>query len=400
MRRGGFGVDVRPLGDPARTVGPPGAMRALAVAAVAALLVACGEPPVLEDCLPKNEMKPICLFQAPEDIAVVGHWLILSQMPTPTRPGSLLAFHPESANVRHLYPPAGAALGTLPPAADAGGGADGDAASPSARGEAAQRKGVAAAGGCGGGDPPPFEDFAPHGIDVSGTRLIVVNHGSREGIEEYVLSADRGGPALAWKSCTPLPADVAANDVVALDDGGFAVTKMIERPQWLGIAKLLLGLDTGELLRHPPADGAFSAVPNTSGRAPNGVEVDAEGRFWIAEWTGHRVVRVAPDGSAREVVPLDFSPDNLSWSADGRLLVTGQRASVFEVPGCAAIERGTCAIPAAVVAIDPTTLAVHPIVDDDPSTVLGPASIAVELDGNLWIGAFAGNRLVKREGVF
>lgn len=350
------------------------------------LLLGCGEPAVLEDCLPRGAMRPICLFQAPEDIAVVGHWLILSQMPTPTRPGSLLAFHPQSATVRSLYPPAGTAGSTRPP-----------------RGEAAARPaapGAKSASGCGAGEPPSFDVFAPHGIDVSGTRLLVVNHGAREAIETFVLSADAGGPSLAWQSCTPLPDDAAANDVVALDDGGFAVTKMIERPQWLGIAKLLLGLDTGELLRFAPGEGGFAAVPNTRGRAPNGVEVDGEGRFWIAEWAGRRVVRVAPDGGGREEVALDFSPDNLAWSADGRLLVTGQRASFFVVPGCAAIEQGTCAIAGVVVAIDPTTLKVHPLVDDDPPTVLGPASIAVELDGELWIGAFAGNRLVRREGVF
>ncbi|MEZ4333356.1 MAG: hypothetical protein R3F35_16455 [Myxococcota bacterium] len=360
--------------------------RRLVLAVWTTSIAGCGEPPVLEDCLPNNGMRPICLFQAPEDLAVVGHWLILSQMPTPSRPGSLLAFHPESATVRRLYPPAGAVVTQPPAGADA-------AAAPGAAADGSAKT------GCGPGGPPTFDDFAPHGIDVSGTRLLVVDHGSREGIEAFTLSADRGGPVVTWKGCTPLPDDVAANDVVALDDGGFAVTKMVERPQWLGIAKLVLGLKTGALLRHGPADVGFTVVPNTAGQAPNGVEVDAEGRFWIAEWTGHRVVRVAPDGSTREVVALDFSPDNLAWSADGRLLVTGQRASVFDVPGCAAIERGTCALPAVVVAVDPVSLEVHPIVDDDPPTVLGPASIAVELDGDLWIGGFAGNRLVRREGV-
>ncbi|MBY0401290.1 hypothetical protein K2X89_13410, partial [Myxococcota bacterium] len=231
------------------------------------------------------------------------------------------------------------------------------------------------------------------------TRLLAINHGRREGIEEFVLAAGGTGLTLQWKSCTPLPADASANDVVALDDGGFAATKMVERPQWKGIAKLLLGMETGALLRYSPATKTWEQVPNTAGRAPNGVEVDAEGRFYIAEWTGHQIARVAADGSTRETVALDFSPDNLSWSSDGRLLVAGQRASVLDVPGCAALEQGTCALPSVVVAIDPTKLTVYPVLDDDPATAVGAASIAVELDGNLWIGAFAGNRLVRREGV-
>lgn len=346
----------------------------------------CGEPAALVECLPKNGMTPVCRFHAPEDLAVVGRWLIVSQMPSTKGPGSLVAFDPSTGTIQPLYPPAGDSLGTLPSAAS-------DAAAVPASGD------ELGDGGCTAGSPPPVSDFAPHGIDFQDARLFVVNHGRREAIEAFDVGADATGLTLEWKSCTALPADVSANDVVALADGGFAATKMVERPQWKGIAKLLLGMQTGALLRHSPATHVWETVPNSEGRAPNGVEVGRDGAFYIAEWAGHRIVRLTPDGSQRDTVDLDFSPDNLAWSADGRLLVAGQRASAIEVPGCAAIEDGACALPSAVVAIDPTSLKVYPIVDDDPATVLGAASIAVELKGNLWIGSFAGNRLVKREGV-
>jgi len=352
-------------------------------------LLGCGDGPgVLADCLPKHDLMPICRFQSPEDLAVVGRWLIVSQMPTEKSPGSLVAFHPETQTFRLLYPRPGAALGTLPDASFDDGGADAIAAAAVG----------AADGGCAAGAPPPFEDFAPHGIDAAQTRLLVVNHGRREAIEEFAIGQDGTGLTLEWKSCTPLPSDASANDVVALDDGGFVATKMVERPQWKGIAKLVLGRKSGVLLRFSPAAKAWSKVPDTEGDAPNGVEVDADGRFWFAEWTGHRVTRIAPDGSGRESVELDFSPDNLAWASDGRLLVAGQRASLLDVPACASVEEGTCALPSVVVAIDPASLAVEPLVDDDPATVLGAASIAVELEGDLWIGAFAGDRLVERKG--
>jgi hypothetical protein len=346
----------------------------------------CGDAPALADCAPKNGLTPICRFQSPEDLAVVGHWLIVSQMPTAKAPGSLIAFHPESRATRLLYPPPRDARGELPGLAG-----ESDAA--------ALAEADAPDGGCAAGAPPPLEDFAPHGIDVQGTRLLVVNHGRREAIEEFVLSGDRGGPALAWTACTALPADASANDVVALADGGFAATKMIERPQWIGLLKLLLGLNTGALLRHSPTTGVWETVPNSEGMAPNGVEVETDGTYYIAEWTGHRIVRLAPDGSRRETVELDFSPDNLAWAQDGRLLVAGQRASALDVPGCAALEEGTCALPSVVVAVDRTGLRVFPLVDEDPPEALGAASIAVELDGALWIGAFVGDRIVRRDGV-
>ena len=367
----------------------------------AALLVtlpgglACrGDAPALADCAPRNGLTPICRFQAPEDLAVVGHWLVVSQMPNARGPGSLVAFHPATRSIRKLYPAPLAERSALSGgAASAVDASDADAA--------AVRAAAAAApdGGCSAGAPPPFEDFAPHGIDVEGTRLLVVNHGRREAIEEFALSGDRGAPALTWKSCTPLPADASANDVVALAGGGFAATKMIERPHWLGIVKLLLGLETGALLRYSPESGGWETVPNSEGRAPNGVEVDEDGTFFIAEWTGRRIVRLEPDGSGRETAELDFSPDNLAWASDGRLLVAGQRASVLDVPACAALEEGTCALPSVVVAVDPSTLEVFPLIDEDPPTALGAASIAVELDGSLWIGAFVGDRIVRRDGL-
>lgn len=333
-------------------------------------LPGCGGPEVLTDCRPQSGLTPVCLFHAPEDLAVVGHWLLVSQMPSASRPGSLVAYHPETTTLRRLYPPPEEAL----PAAES------------------------ATGACAPGVPPPASDFAPHGIDVREARLLVVNHGRREAIEEFELGADATGLTLVWKSCTPLPADASANDVVALPDGGFAATKMVDRPQWKGIAKLLLGLETGELLRFVPSERAWQRVAQTSGRAPNGVEVEADGTFWISEWSGRRVVRIEPDGSGKQLFDLDFSPDNLAWAADGRLLVAGQRGGVLDVPACARIEQGACGLASVVVAIDPVTGAIDPIVEEDPAIVLGAASIAVELDGQLWIGAFAGDRLVSREG--
>ncbi len=366
---------------------PRGVATAIALAGLLAWALAftgCGErTPGITDCLPRNGLKPICLFRGPEDLAVVGRWLVVSQMPTREKPGNLIAFHPGTRTFRKLYPPASDALGTLPAAASV-------APAGSAGGDAHDA-------GCAAGQPPPFDDFAPHGIDAMGTRLLVINHGRREAIEEFEISLDATGLVLVWKSCTRLPEDASANDVVALEDGGFAASKMLARPLWRSLVPLLLGMDTGALLRFDPKARTWSALANSAGRAPNGVEVDAEGRFWMAEWRGGRLVRLSPDGSSRESVELDFSPDNLAWAPDGRLLVAGQRGGLLELPRCATTTEGSCSMPSVVVAVDPGTLAVELLVDEDPATVIGAASIAVELEGKLYIGSFAGNRLVERD---
>ena len=337
-----------------------------ALLASALSLVACGGgAPAITECVAHDALAPICQFQNPEDLAAIGDWLLVSQVPAGEKPGSLVAFRPSDGAKRVLYPPEG---------------------------------GAGPAGACTAGLAPPAEDFSPHGIDLAGTTLLVVNHGSREAIEEFALGADEAGPTLAWRRCTPLPDDASANDVAALNTGGFVATKMLERPQLLGMLKLVLGANSGALLRMMPGRSEWEVVPNTLGRGPNGVEEAPDGTLFIAEWAALRIVRVAPDGSGRTEIPLDFSPDNLSWASDGRLLVTGQRASLFDVPRCASLDHGACPLASVVVAVDPSTLAVTKLVDDDPASTIGAASIAVELAGDLWIGSFAGDRLVKRTG--
>lgn len=334
--------------------------------AAALLASACGGgPPAITECVATDTLTPLCRFQNPEDLAVVGDWLLVSQFSAGEKPGSLVGFRPSDGTIRTLYP------------------IDGDSTPQ---------------GACADRLAPPAADFAPHGIDLAGTTLLVVNHGSREAIEEFTLGADAEGPTLRWLHCTPLPGDASANDVAALNAGGFVATKMVERPQWLGMLKLAFGANTGALLRFTPATAAWEVVPNTEGRGPNGVEEAPDGTLFMAEWAGRRLVRVNADGSGRTEVPLDFSPDNLSWASDGRLLVTGQRTSVLDVPRCASLDHGTCPLPSAVAAVDPRTLAVTKLLDDDPAMTLGAASIAVELDDALWIGTFAGDRLVRRNG--
>ncbi|HEY8122396.1 MAG TPA: hypothetical protein VII78_13830 [Myxococcota bacterium] len=335
-------------------------------ALAASFSLACGGgQPAITECAPAGPLTPLCQFQNPEDLAVVGDWLLVSQFPAGEKPGSLVAFRPTDAAIRPLYPHGGE---------------------------------MPAQGACADGLAPPASDFAPHGIDLAGATLLVVNHGSREAIEEFTLGADAEGPTLSWQRCTPLPDDASANDVAALNAGGFVATKMVQRPQLLGMLKLALGVNSGALLRRAPGATEWETVPNTEGRGPNGVEEAPDGTLYVAEWAAQRVVRVAPDGSGRAEIPLDFSPDNMSWANDGRLLVAGQRATPLEVPRCASLEGGACPLASVVVAIDPRTLAVSPLVDDDPAATIGAASIAVEHGGALWIGTFAGDRLVRREG--
>lgn len=344
-----------------------GSPAALAVVAALLALGCGGRRSPLTNCAPLGPLAPVCGFQNPEDLAVAGDWLLVSQFPAGKRAGSLIAFRPSDGTKRSLFPPEGA-----PDEASAA---------------------------CAPGAPPRAHDFAPHGIDLAGERLLVVNHGEREAVEEFTLGQDAdGGPTLAWQGCTKLPDGANANDVAWLADGGFVATNSSQGSRVAAVWKMLLEKDTGALLRRSAGASDWEIVPSSAARAPNGVEVGGDGSLFMAEWGARRVRRFAPDGRPDGAAQLDFSPDNLSWASDGRLLVAGQRAAVLQAARCLWIPEGVCPLPSAVAAIDPRTLAVTPLVDDDPPTKLGAASVAVEHGGALWIGTFHGDRLVRREG--
>jgi len=346
----------------------------------AACALACARLEPLQDCEGESAAEVLCGFQNPEDLAAApgGEWIVVSQLRRQvdgqtSGSGSLLALRPRDGERRVLFPMPGAELH----AAGAGvGSAD-----------------------CGG--PPDTERFAPHGIDVAAgeggvVRLLVVNHGGREAIELFRLEVSESGPSALWEGCVPLPEDAQANDVATLPGGGFVATKMLPRGAGaLAMLQIGLGLPTGELLEWSAAEG-WRSVPETRASAPNGVAVSPDGQtLFFAAWGDSMLVRTARDGSGRRELALPHHPDNLSWGADGRLLVTGQKGPLTNVPACAELDSGTCPLPFSVLRVDPGELSLEVVFDHDPARLSGAGTVALEHDGALWIGTFAGDRILR-----
>jgi hypothetical protein len=87
------------------------------------------------------------------------------------------------------------------------------------------------------------------------------------------------------------------------------------------------------------------------------------------------------------------SPDNITWAADGRLLVASHTGSLGEMMGCNSIESGSCPLSFAIVAIDPDTLATE-IVFENAGPPMGAATVAVQRGDELYMGTFAGDRII------
>ena len=352
----------------------------------AAIALACGGGPgAITGCDPADGLTPVCGFQNPEDLAPLpgGNWVAVSQFPRAdgSSPGSLVAFRPADGRKVVLFPDP----------------------SPEPHDHGRDHGEASGWGSTGCPGPPDPERFGPHGIDVDrgGHRLAVVNHGGREAVELFEIGHTRQGLALVWRGCVPLPDGVWGNDVALLRDGGFLVTHMMPSGttgQAFAVVRMLLGWNTGHVLEWQPESG-FAVVAQSEGSGPNGIAVSTDGRdLYFAEWAGRRLVRLRRDGegtvTGRDAVDLDHHPDNITWTRNGELLVTGQAGPIGEVLGCGGTENGTCALPFSVVEVGSGTLDVR-VVIDHPATAQGAGTVALEVGDEVLIGTFDGDRIAR-----
>lgn len=258
------------------------------------------------------------------------------------------------------------------------------------------------------GDPACPDEIAhrlrPHGIHLSERRdghwqLLVVNHGARESVEIFEVRDPARHPVLVWRGCAVAPAESNLNDVAALPDGGFLVTStaMGTGPGALMAATLKSeqGENTGVVWRWSAGKG-YTRQPGGDSPAPNGIQVDADGRTMYLDIGGNggglRQVELET-GRLLGFAPLS-NPDNVVWAPNGSLLVTGGVEG--KPPRC----RGTkhferaCAAAFKVIAVNPLTMESRVVVEHE-GPPMGGATVTVQADGYYYIGSYIGDRIMR-----
>ena len=87
-------------------------------------------------------------------------------------------------------------------------------------------------------------------------------------------------------------------------------------------------------------------------------------------------------------------PDNLTWSPDGKLLAVSHSDSLIELMRCRELPVGACGAAFEVVSIDPASMDQFVILAHRGAPI-GGVSVAMRIDDEVYLGAFAGDRIAR-----
>lgn len=346
---------------------------------ISSLLLAVGgvafaaEP--ITDCVPKGNARPICSFTNPEDmVPLPGNRAILIGeygQSGSDHSGSLVVFELES-EIRHTVFKGG----QQPAVAEAGWG---DATCTT----------------------PPTPAFNSHGIDLvrrkdGRLQLLVVQHGSREAIEFFEILGHGTDWHVVWRGCVLAPENASLNEVAGLSDGRFYTTKMSSLDREGGFENGMPSEPTGHVFAWS-ANHGFRKIEGTDGIIPNGIVASTDGSVIYMNASGENRIRKIDVASGRELGQASVaSPDNVTWSPDGRLLVASLGGfSPADFAACQAMERGACGIPFKIVAIDPDSMSVLGTLYESDGAPMGAGTVGLQIGQELFIGSFKGDRILR-----
>lgn len=246
------------------------------------------------------------------------------------------------------------------------------------------------------GCPGPLDtgNFSAHGLALQNYpagstqyRLYMTSHGAREAIEMFLLDLAQG-PAVKWIGCVPLPANVWANSVEILGDGGFMATNFMDPAQ--GFAPIAAGEANGFVLEWHPG-GAVEVIAGTELSGPNGIALSDDARYlYVAAFGSDAVVRFdlqeTPPG--RQEVALGVVPDNLRWTPHGTLYTAGGNVDTACPDAAAASCPGW-----SVWEINPDTLEASRVAGVTGSTAMPSVSTALLAGAEIWVGTPRGDRV-------
>jgi sugar lactone lactonase YvrE len=137
------------------------------------------------------------------------------------------------------------------------------------------------------------------------------------------------------------------------------------------------------------AESGWAQVPGSDDTTPNGLEISSDGRWlYVAGFADAKVTRLSSGQTPvqKEVVQLDFRPDNLRMSVDGSVMFAAG-------PGNIQTPRDTSSESSNVAVIIPETLQVRPIFQHPYIEGFAASTTAIQVGDEIWLGTFRGARI-------
>jgi len=336
-------------------------------------VVAWAQAPPPAPCTPAGGLSFVCGIQNGEDLVLVPNtrWLIASGM----APGSgLHAVDTQAKAARIVY-----GVGT-----------------------AATRPDRMTYANC----PGPLDPKAMvlHGLSLrpaAGGRYTVyaTNHGGRESVEVFELATGGAAPTATWIGCVLMPNGMAANSVAAFTDRSLLATVLIMPGKTFEDAFALR--NTGAVFAWKPGDKTFQMLPGTELSANNGIETSPDDQeFYVASTTTKRIhayARAKPGVVLRTAQLKEVGPDNVRWTADGKLITAGL---IDNEPSCGGPPKTEAGIrcPRGYVAmtIDPKTMVVTEFARGPATPAFTGTAMAMRVGNEVWLGSFFADRLAYR----
>ncbi len=265
------------------------------------------------------------------------------------------------------------------------------------------------------GDPECQRDsmvLSPHGIDINerldgSYQLAIVNHMPTETIELFELREINDAWSLTWRGCVNAPVHGYFNDVALSSNGSFYVSQMYDKNISLFMLAVLDNTkeDTGYVY-HWRRQNGFERLVNTDGAFPNGVELsDDENNLFINYAFGNKTSKYnLMSNSIEESFSMNGIPDNIT--VDGEYIWVGAQdhSGLDSLIYCGVFAKDVFEDP--MINQCPLPFAAYQLRQSDLSlvnsykysnTVMGTATVALSLNGQLYIGTYHGDRIASVE---
>jgi hypothetical protein len=328
-------------------------------------------------CAPAGGLKFICGIQNPEDLALIPNtrWMITSSM---AAGGGLHLVDTGKKEAQAFF---------------------------SASSGANQDKILY--GNCPG--PVDVNKASFHGLSLRPARnshykLYATQHGSRESIEVFDIDATGATPKATWVGCVTMPGKMAANSVSSFSDGSILATVLTLPDK--NFADSLIQKNTGAVFLWKPDTAGFIQIPGTELPSNNGIDVAPDdSEFYVVSSGAKQIVAFSRDNPARALRRAqftEFTPDNVHWTADGKLISAGM---IENEPACGgpvkadakgAVNLTGCARGTMAASVDPRTMKVTEVLRTPAIRSFSMASSALPVGDEIWIGSFHADRLAYR----